>query len=60
MQNTLWAIHDAAQSIRAPLVSFYDSLDDQQKQQYAQLEQQMREQFRERMKDSQGAAGGAQ
>jgi periplasmic protein CpxP/Spy len=35
-------------------------LNDQQKQQYAQLEQQMREQFRERMKESQGAAGGAQ
>lgn len=35
-------------------------LNDQQKQQYAQIEQQMREQFRERLKESQGASGGSQ
>jgi LTXXQ motif family protein len=35
MQNTLWAVHDAAQLIRAPLASFYDSLNDEQKQRFA-------------------------
>jgi hypothetical protein len=35
MQNTLWAVHDAAQLIRAPLASFYDSLNDEQKQKFA-------------------------
>jgi hypothetical protein len=35
MQNTLWAVHDAAQLIRAPLASFYDSLDAGQKQKFA-------------------------
>jgi hypothetical protein len=32
MQTTLWAVHDAAQLVRAPLARFYDSLTDQQKQ----------------------------
>src|SRR5215213_5478218 len=32
MQNTLWAVHDAAQLIRAPLAKFYDSLNEEQKQ----------------------------
>jgi hypothetical protein len=31
MQNTLWAVHDAAQLIREPLARFYDSLNDDQK-----------------------------
>jgi hypothetical protein len=35
MQNTLWAVHDAAQLIRAPLASFYDSLSDEQKRKFA-------------------------
>ena len=35
MQNTLWAVHDAAQLIREPLAKFYDSLTQQQKQQFA-------------------------
>ena len=35
MQNTLWAVHDAAQLIRAPLASFYDSLNAEQKQKFA-------------------------
>jgi hypothetical protein len=35
MQNTLWAVHDAAQLIRAPLAKFYDSLSDEQKQKFA-------------------------
>ena len=35
MQNTLWAVHDAAQLIRAPLASFYDSLTAEQKQKFA-------------------------
>jgi hypothetical protein len=35
MQNALWAVHDAAQLIRAPLASFYDSLDAGQKQKFA-------------------------
>ena len=35
MQNTLWAVHDAAQLIRAPLAKFYDSLTDEQKQKFA-------------------------
>jgi hypothetical protein len=35
MQNTLWAVHDAAQLIRAPLAKFYDSLNDEQKQKFA-------------------------
>ena len=35
MQNTLWAVHDAALLIRAPLAKFYDSLTDEQKQKFA-------------------------
>ena len=35
MQNGLWVVHDAAQLIRAPLAGFYDSLSDEQKQQFA-------------------------
>ncbi len=35
MQNTLWAVHDAAQLIRTPLAAFYDSLDEAQKQKFA-------------------------
>jgi hypothetical protein len=35
MQNTLWAVHDAAQLIRAPLANFYDSLNAEQKQKFA-------------------------
>ena len=35
MQNTLWAVHDAALLIRAPLAKFYDSLSDEQKQKFA-------------------------
>ena len=35
MQNTLWAVHDAALLIRAPLTKFYDSLTDEQKQKFA-------------------------
>jgi hypothetical protein len=35
MQNTLWAVHDAAQLIRAPLTNFYDTLNDEQKQRFA-------------------------
>jgi LTXXQ motif family protein len=35
MQTTLWAVHDAAQAIRTPLARFYDTLSDQQKQQFA-------------------------
>jgi hypothetical protein len=35
MQNTLWAVHDAAQFIRAPLAQFYDSLTEKQKQTFA-------------------------
>ena len=35
MQNTLWAVHDAAQLIRAPLAKFYDSLNEEQKQKFA-------------------------
>ncbi|MEA3026023.1 MAG: hypothetical protein QOF91_1308 [Alphaproteobacteria bacterium] len=35
MQNTLWAVHDATQLIRAPLARFYDSLTEQQKQKFA-------------------------
>ena len=34
MQNTLWVVHDAAQLIRAPLAKFYDSLTEEQKQQF--------------------------
>jgi hypothetical protein len=34
IQNTLWAVHDAAQLIRAPLAKFYDSLNDEQKQKF--------------------------
>ena len=34
-QNTLWAVHDAALLIRAPLAKFYDSLTDEQKQKFA-------------------------
>jgi hypothetical protein len=35
MQNTLWAVHDAAQLIREPLARFYDSLSDEQKRKFA-------------------------
>ena len=35
MQNTLWAVHDAAQLVRAPLARFYDSLTAEQKKQFA-------------------------
>jgi hypothetical protein len=35
MQNTLWAVHDAAQLVRAPLAQLYDSLTEQQKQTFA-------------------------
>lgn len=35
MQNTLWAVHDAAQLVRAPLAKFYNSLTEQQKQTFA-------------------------
>jgi hypothetical protein len=35
MQTALWAVHDAAQLIRAPLAAFYDSLDESQKQKFA-------------------------
>jgi hypothetical protein len=35
MQNTLWAVHDAALLIRAPLSRFYDTLSDAQRKQFA-------------------------
>ena len=35
MQNALWAVHDAAQLIRAPLAQFYATLTDDQKQKFA-------------------------
>jgi hypothetical protein len=35
MQSTLWAVHDAALLIRAPLAAFFDSLSDDQKKQFA-------------------------
>jgi LTXXQ motif family protein len=35
MQSLLWAVHDAAHLIRAPLAKFYDSLSDDQKQKFA-------------------------
>jgi LTXXQ motif family protein len=35
MQSTLWAVHDAALLIRAPLAAFQDSLSDDQKKQFA-------------------------
>jgi hypothetical protein len=35
MQNTLWAVHDAAQLIREPLARFYDSLNDDQKRKFS-------------------------
>jgi hypothetical protein len=35
LQNTLWAVHDAAQTIRAPLAKFYDQLSDEEKKQFA-------------------------
>ena len=35
MQDSLWAVHDAAQLIRAPLAKFYDSLTEEQKQKFA-------------------------
>jgi len=35
MQATLWAVHDAAQLIRAPLAAFYESLSDDQKKQFS-------------------------
>lgn len=35
MQNTLWAVHDAAQLVRTPLTAFYNSLDEQQKQKFS-------------------------
>jgi hypothetical protein len=34
MQHQLWAVHDAAVLIRAPLAKFYDSLTDEQKKQF--------------------------
>jgi hypothetical protein len=34
MQNSLWAVRDAAILIRAPLDRFYDTLDDEQKKQF--------------------------
>lgn len=34
MQNTLWAVHDAAILVRTPLANFYDSLTDDQKKQF--------------------------
>ena len=35
MQNTLWAVHDAAHLVRTPLANFYGSLTDDQKQKFA-------------------------
>jgi hypothetical protein len=35
MQNTLWAVHDAALLVRAPLAQFYDNLSDDQKRVFA-------------------------
>lgn len=35
MQTALWAVHDAAQQIRAPLAAFYATLSDEQKQSFA-------------------------
>jgi hypothetical protein len=35
LQAMLWAVHDAAQAVRAPLAKFYNSLTDEQKQQFA-------------------------
>jgi hypothetical protein len=35
LQNTLWTVHDAAVSLRAPLTKFYDTLNDNQKKQLA-------------------------
>jgi hypothetical protein len=35
LQNTLWAVHDAALLIREPLAKVYDSLTDEQKKQFA-------------------------
>jgi LTXXQ motif family protein len=35
MQNTLWAVHDAAQLIRGPLGRFHDSLSAEQQRQFA-------------------------
>ena len=35
MQTALWAVHDAAQQMRAPLAAFYATLSDEQKQSFA-------------------------
>jgi hypothetical protein len=35
MQNALWTVHDAAQLVRAPLATFYNSLTEEQKQKFA-------------------------
>lgn len=35
MQNMLWAVHDASQTIRAPLARFYESLTDEQKSKFS-------------------------
>ena len=35
MQSTLWAVHDAAIQIRAPLSKFYESLTDEQRKQFS-------------------------
>jgi hypothetical protein len=35
MQGTLWAVHDAAIQIRAPLAKFYESLTDEQRKQFS-------------------------
>lgn len=35
LQNMLWAVHEAAQTVRAPLAKFYDQLSDEQKRQFA-------------------------
>jgi hypothetical protein len=35
MQATLWAVHDAAIQLRAPLAKFYGSLTDEQRQKFA-------------------------
>jgi hypothetical protein len=35
MQGTLWAVHDALQSLRGPLAKFFDTLSDEQRQKFA-------------------------
>jgi hypothetical protein len=40
MQNTMWAVHDAAQLIRAPLAAFFAVLTDDQKRKFAAPEHQ--------------------